>query len=76
MAAKVKPPQTALEKPQRGPGRPRGVTRARYLVLSRMVKAHETTWADLERQGIVLPSQRESDFRRDVRKQLKGERNL
>jgi hypothetical protein len=59
-------------KPQRGAGRIRGLTKAEYLVLSRMVRRGETTWEELERRGIALPPQRESDFRRQVKRALAG----
>lgn len=61
---------TTNGKPQRIPGRVRGVTRAQYLTLFRMVHSGETTWGELERQGIVLPPRRESDFRLAVKKQI------
>lgn len=61
-------------KPQRLPGRTRGVTRNQYLVLRRMVKAGETTWAELERRGIVLPAGKESDYRKAVLEGLKKSR--
>jgi hypothetical protein len=57
--------------PKRIPGRTRGLDRARYLVLLRMVEAGDTTWEELEAKGLALPPARESDFRRDVRKALK-----
>lgn len=57
-------------KPKNGPGRTRGLPKAQYLSLYRMVKAGETTWAELERRGIVLPVRRLSEFRRAVQKQL------
>lgn len=54
-------------KPKRAKGTIRGVSRAKYLVLSRMVRAKETTWEELERKGVVLPPKRESEFRRHVK---------
>jgi hypothetical protein len=66
--------QTSLDKfkfkPKRGPGRIRGLTRAQYLVLSRMVRLKETTWDRLEQEGIVLPPQSESNFRRSVKRRI------
>lgn len=59
------------QKPPVAAGRIRGVTRPQYLALSRMVKAGETTWEELERRGIVLPARRISEFRQSVRKALK-----
>ena len=62
---------------QPGPGRIRGVVRAQYLVLRRMVKEGKTTWEELEREGIVFPPLRESEFRRQVQQQLRiGKRQL
>jgi hypothetical protein len=58
-------------KPASGPGRIRGLTRARYLVLARMVAGKETTWEELEAAGQCLPPQRESDYRRQVKLALK-----
>jgi hypothetical protein len=58
-------------KPIRSHGRIRGLTRAQYLTLARMVKRGETSWEELERKGIALPAGRESDFRRSVRRALK-----
>lgn len=69
MAAKAKR-QQRIDQPQRGRGRIRGVTRAQYLILRRMVNRGEATWADLERKGIVLPTGRESDYRQQVRRAL------
>jgi len=63
---------TITSRPQRGPGRIRGLTRAQYLVLRRMVQNGETTWEELERKHVVLPSGHESDYRRNVRTQLAG----
>ena len=57
-------------KPERAPGRIRGLRRAEYLALFRMVRKGETNWSELERLGIVLPAGRESDFRRNVRNTL------
>lgn len=65
--------QTAHEGPKRAKGLVRGVSKAKYLVLSRLVKAGQTTWVELERKGIVLPPNRESDFRKHVRRALKKE---
>jgi hypothetical protein len=59
-----------LSTPKRGPGKIRGVTPSQYTALARMVRRKETTWEQLEREGIVLPSQRESEFRRAVKRQL------
>jgi len=70
--AKTKARTKPKEKPQRGEGRIRGLTKAEYLVLSRMVRRGETTWEELERRGIAFPPKRESDFRRRVRKALAG----
>lgn len=67
MAAK---PITTGSKPERRHGNVRGVPRAQYLSLCRMIARKETTWAELERQGIVLPPQNESDYTRQVRRQL------
>jgi len=58
--------ELGIEKPFRGPGRRRGVTRAQYLALSRKVRAGLFTWKELEAAGIVLPSARDSDYSRMV----------
>lgn len=63
-------PKPKTPKPERLPGRRRGVTPAQYHALFRMVRAGETTWDELERRGIVLPSARESAFRRTVKERL------
>ena len=57
--------------PTAGPGRIRGLTRARYLILSRMVRAGEATWPELEKRGLAFPPKRESEFRREVKRLLK-----
>lgn len=67
--------QSRIDKPQRGPGRIRGLTRARYLTLFRMVRNQETTWDELEQRGLALPARNESDYRREVRKALNSKLN-
>jgi len=63
--------KTLNNKPKRGPGRIRGVDRATYLVLNRMVANGEATWDELERKKIVFPAGARSDYRRAVLKALK-----
>jgi hypothetical protein len=50
----------------------RGLTKAEYQAVCRMVRRGETTWDALERAGIALPAQNESNFRRRVREVLTG----
>lgn len=60
------------DKPIRERGRIRGITRARYLALFRMVQNKEITWDELEQRGIVLPIG--SDFVQRVRETTKLDR--
>jgi len=62
--------KTKSVKPERGPGRIRGLTRAQYLALSRLVRSGQATWEELEEKGIALPAARESEFVRTVRNRL------
>lgn len=57
-------------KPFHAPGRTRGLDAARYLTLSRLVKEGKTTWEELERKGLALPSRRTSQYRQFVEKEL------
>jgi hypothetical protein len=66
--------QPNAAQPLRAKGRIRGVTRKKYHILRRMIARKETTWAQLEREGIVLPPANESDYARNVRDQLRKRR--